>query len=183
MEKNFDKIYAKHYEGVLRYVTFSIKDYNHAKEITNDVFAKSARYLKDFDESRGTFVTLLGRITNTTIIDHVRKNTVKVIPVSKFINDDGYEYFQFVDNDARTNEFAENNELKVKLNRAFSSLSPRYKKIALLFFVKDKSYNEIATMLNIPLGTVKPSIFRIRKALQKKLMYEKKEYNICNNTK
>jgi RNA polymerase sigma factor (sigma-70 family) len=95
----------------------------------------------------------------------------------------GFSYFQFVDNNAITNEYAENNELRIKLNRAFKTLNPRHKEIALLFFVKDRSYNEIANVLNMSLGTVKPSIFRIRKLLQKKLMNEKKEYLICNNNK
>ena len=56
-----------------------------------------------------------------------------------------------------------------KIVKAFENLKPNYRKIAELYFIEDKQYNEIADICNIPLGTVKGMISRCREMLQSEL--------------
>jgi len=50
-----------------------------------------------------------------------------------------------------------------------STLKPKYQRIAELYFLQDKPYNEVAELLEIPLGTVKGMINRVRTMLQAEL--------------
>ncbi len=60
-------------------------------------------------------------------------------------------------------------ELKKRINRAFNTLKPNYKRIAELFFLDGKKYHEIAEICQIPMGSVKGMINRARTLLQMEL--------------
>ena len=60
-------------------------------------------------------------------------------------------------------------ELGSEIERAISRLRPEYRSCILLRHVEDKSYEEIAATLDLPLGTVKTYIHRARHELRKLL--------------
>ena len=70
------------------------------------------------------------------------------------------------------NEPLENSELHKKIRRAIRELNPLEKKIAILRFVKEFDYNEIAERLDIQLGSVKATIYRAKESLQSALKTE-----------
>jgi RNA polymerase sigma-70 factor (ECF subfamily) len=43
-----------------------------------------------------------------------------------------------------------------------AGLPEHYRQVALLFYMEDKSYDEVSAMLNLPLGTVKTYLHRAR---------------------
>jgi RNA polymerase sigma-70 factor (ECF subfamily) len=60
-------------------------------------------------------------------------------------------------------------EVGEALEVAISELDPVYRSAIVLRHVEGKSYDEIADILDMPLGTVKTTIFRARKSLRQKL--------------
>ena len=60
-------------------------------------------------------------------------------------------------------------ELGSEIERAIARLRPEYRACILLRHVEDKSYEEIAATLDLPLGTVKTYIHRARHELRKLL--------------
>ncbi|HSG98982.1 MAG TPA: sigma-70 family RNA polymerase sigma factor, partial [candidate division Zixibacteria bacterium] len=58
---------------------------------------------------------------------------------------------------------------RISINRAVANLSERYRQVILYRHRDDKSYEEIAELLNVPVGTVKARIFRARELLKKSL--------------
>lgn len=58
------------------------------------------------------------------------------------------------------------------LRELVDKLKPRYKTLVEMRYYQELSYEEIATQLNLPLGTVKAQLFRAREFL----------YNISKNT-
>ena len=60
----------------------------------------------------------------------------------------------------------QNFELGTALLDAFTQIRPAYQQIAVLRFVQDQSYEEIAATLNIPIGTVRTGVSRAREDLQ-----------------
>jgi RNA polymerase sigma-70 factor (ECF subfamily) len=62
------------------------------------------------------------------------------------------------------------------LNDAIAGLPPRYKKVIHLRHVDEKSYEEIAKELKLPIGTVKAHIFRAREILYRSLKHKIKNY-------
>ena len=72
------------------------------------------------------------------------------------------------DNPAR--EF-ESNETKQQLQEAISSLDSNYQLLITLRYQNELSYDEIASTLNLPLGTVETGIFRAKEQLRKSLAH------------
>ncbi|MHA1754673.1 MAG: RNA polymerase sigma factor [Candidatus Odinarchaeia archaeon] len=173
----FDEVYNKNYSNVYNYVNFKIKDSEIGKDITQDVFIKLHKHLDNYDVYTAKLTTWLRTITNHAIIDHIRskanKNSLMNISVNQYTDDDNKEYLQLPDNSTK-DDTIENNELLDKLGQAFDNLKPKYKQIGEMYFIQELSYNEIAKTLDIPMGTVKGNLARVRKMLQENLknMYE-----------
>jgi RNA polymerase sigma-70 factor (ECF subfamily) len=64
---------------------------------------------------------------------------------------------------------AEENERKVILNDAISALPDHQRKMVTMFYQEDRTYEEIADMMGISVGTVKSRLNRARLALRKML--------------
>jgi RNA polymerase sigma-70 factor, ECF subfamily len=54
-----------------------------------------------------------------------------------------------------------------------NSLPARYRQVVALFYMQEKSYDEVARMLDLPIGTVKTYLFRARKSLAERLAHER----------
>jgi RNA polymerase sigma-70 factor (ECF subfamily) len=169
---SINTLYNSYYKEIYKHILFKVKGKHEiAEEITQDVFIKANEHLNKFDGTRATVKTWLYTIANHKIIDFYRANANNTkINVSDFSDaETGKEIFTFVGSE-HTNTQAENNELRAKIEKAINNLKPDYKKVAELFFYYDKQYNEIAEICNIPIGTVKANISRIRNILQTNLV-------------
>jgi RNA polymerase sigma-70 factor (ECF subfamily) len=174
---NFETIYNENYNNVLNYINSKIKDRLTAEDLTAEVFEKVYKHLESgisgaFNSEKAKFNTWLMAITNNHLIDHFRKtaNDNRVQNVSDFVNEEGDEIFQFVGSKDSETDFDINEiELKNRLDKAFDSLKPKYKRVAELYFRKEMKYIEIAEMCQIPIGTVKATIMRCREMLQAEL--------------
>lgn len=63
----------------------------------------------------------------------------------------------------------ESRELRSYLHQAIDRLDENYRLLISLRYQNELSYEEIATMLNLPLGTVKTGLFRAREQLRRTL--------------
>jgi RNA polymerase sigma-70 factor (ECF subfamily) len=63
----------------------------------------------------------------------------------------------------------ESRELRSYLHQAIDHLDGHYRLLILLRYQNELSYEEIATMLNLPLGTVKTGLFRAKEQLRRAL--------------
>jgi RNA polymerase sigma-70 factor (ECF subfamily) len=171
--QRFNKIHAKHFNEILNYIKFKVNCVEDAEEICIDTFEKACRYMDSFDESKSKLGTWLHNIANTCISDHYKKDgnayRYNEISTSDFADEEsGLDRFQFVEVES-ADSLAENNELHNKIVRAFRSLKPKYRKIATLYFLREKEYAEIAEICDVPMGTVKGMISRCRAMLQMEL--------------
>jgi RNA polymerase sigma-70 factor (ECF subfamily) len=172
--KNFNQIYAENYTKILNYVTWKLNNYHDAEDVTSIAFTKVSQKLSTFDSEKGCFNTWLYTVVNNCILDHLRSEAQRkanTLHVSNFVDSEtGNEFIQIVDNNSRIGDAEmENRELHQKLAKSFRSLKPRYKSIAYLYFLKERPYNEIAELCNVPMGTVKGMISRVREMLQTEL--------------
>ena len=72
-------------------------------------------------------------------------------------------------------EEMESKELGTAIERAIAHLRPEYRSCIMLRHVEGRSYEEIATTLDLPLGTVKTYIHRARHELRKELEHLRDE--------
>jgi RNA polymerase sigma-70 factor (ECF subfamily) len=142
-----------------------------AEDITTMVFVKLHKHFESYDVHRAKIYTWLRTIAQNSIIDFYRTDkSSNYVNVDGFVDDEGNEYFQFVAGETyETESIMDNNELKIAIGKAFNNLKPKYKRIAELFFLEDRQYNEIAEICNVPMGTVKGMISRCREMLQTQL--------------
>ena len=130
-----------------------------AEELTQDVFLKVFRSLNTFQgESR--FSTWLYRIAYNTAISAIRKKKQEWISIDemqlKDITDEefGAELIQY------------DNEMQlVWLEKALEQLLPGERALILLFYMQEKTIEEIATITGYSIANVKTKLFRIRKKL------------------
>jgi len=170
--KNFNQIYAENYKVILNYVNYKVRNIHDAEDITSEVFVKVSKALDSFDENKSKLNTWLHTIANNAIIDHIRKvknEKVNTVHVSSFVDSEtGREFIELPDNSCN-NDITDSNTMHRRFRRVVRTFKPQYKRIALLVFVHELSYNEIAALCEIPMGSVKGMISRVREMLQTEL--------------
>lgn len=181
---SFKTIYNTYYSNVLKHINYKINDYQTAEELTNDVFMRVYKHLPNYDSNRSTLKTWIFNISKNIIIDYFRKENNSVNSKLKhidiiFSNDKDHNDKDHNDKDHKekpvfinkSNQYKNifEHEFNLKISNLVNTLPNNYKRIAELFFFKEYTYNEISIDLEIPIGTVKGSIFKIRKLLSSKL--------------
>jgi len=171
------KVFNEHHEEIYNQALRVVKNVHDAEDIRSDVYKKIGNlkctlYNKD-NEKNAQFSSWIYRITNHVILDFLRTNHKdRYKAVSDFFDreDDAKSYFAF---HAPKNSEADRKiidaELHSRVAKAFRTLKPKYRKIAILFFLRGYEYTEIADMLNVPMGTVKGMLSRARAKLQTEL--------------
>lgn len=174
---NLETIYTMHYKALINYIKFKSATIGRevAEELATDVIMKFADNLHTYNPDRAGIKTVLCTYANNGIVDHFRKqHSDRYVNMNDYINEEGTEFFQIADSNT-TNSLAENNELGKSINNSFDNLNAKNKAIGELYFKDGFQYNEIADVLQIPLGSVKGTIHRVREALQSELKAEYKQ--------
>ena len=162
---SIESLYKAHYQGICNFIFNKLHNIDDAQDLTNEVFVKAIEKMHLYNSEKSGISTWLYNIANNVVIDFYRKDSKDLhVNVSQFNEDDNKEVFQFVDSQS-TETVMNNNELSMSIELAMSELKPKYKKIAEMYFILDKPYSEIADLLEIPLNSVKATIFRIRAIL------------------
>jgi RNA polymerase sigma-70 factor (ECF subfamily) len=169
---NFEQIYNDNKRAISIYISKTVKDKMLVEDLTSDVFLKAVERFNQFDESKSNLSTWLHTIAKNVIIDYFRTAHVdKYISVSQFAtedNEDGDKIFNFADTSVNDNQ-VERNELHCAIRKAVKGLKPKYRVIAKFHFIQQMSYKEIGTLLEMPEGSVKGMIFRVRDMLRTSL--------------
>ena len=171
---------AAHRELIQRYerpvfslVFRMVRDRELAEDLTQDTFVKVLshldRYRADFK-----FSSWLFKIANNVAIDHLRRrqlDTVSMDGSPHAMTADAVESTRFDVADSTENALdeMEAKELGSAIERAIARLRPEYRSCIMLRHVEGRSYEEIATTLDLPLGTVKTYIHRARHELRRAL--------------
>lgn len=163
---DFNVIYKKYYAIILNYIKMKLHNTEIAEELTNDVFVKFNLNIT-YNSEKSDINTYLYSIAKNCIIDYVRKEARERnnIKLSNTNPETGKEIFEPADT-CKSDNYIINNELAISINKAISGLTTKYKRIAKLLFFDEYTYEEIAEALEIPMGTVKGMIYRLRKKLQ-----------------
>ena len=183
LEQVYNECHSQIYSHALRVV----KNVHDAEDIRSNVYLKIQRLESTkYDESKGTALSSwVHTVTNSVILDFFRTNHQdRYKAVSDFIQGDSLyndSPFQFIA-PAKADSDILNKELQSKIAKAFRTLKPKYRKIAILFFLRDLPYVEIAEIVDVPMGTVKGMLSRARQKLQAELdgLYNFKAVNVQN---
>lgn len=163
------EIHSKFHDQITTQVGYVIRNQFDAEDIIQAVYIKIARFLDTFKSDLSALPTWVYNVTDSVIKDWFRTNhSEHYQQVSAFVDEDGNPTFNFTTPD-RADSMVENDELKQRMLKAFRELKPKYRKIAVMYFVRELEYLEISEELNVPLGTVKGMISRCREMLKTEL--------------
>jgi RNA polymerase sigma-70 factor, ECF subfamily len=159
LRRHYDRIYA-----VCRRVTGHDAD---AADAAQEAMIALVRGLAKFD-GRSSFSTWAYRIATNASLDELRRRRRRPVLESRMTDDSTVgSLATMVDPDAGVRLGAIGD--RMLLDRALSELAEDFRLPVVLRDVGDLDYNEIAEVLNIPVGTVKSRIARGRAALAQSL--------------
>ncbi|MEN2984699.1 MAG: sigma-70 family RNA polymerase sigma factor [Dictyoglomaceae bacterium] len=169
-------ILVKRYEKkVFNILYLQLGPINDLEDLAQEVFIKIFKNINKF-RGEAQFSTWLYRIVLNLSYDYKRKNK------NIFSLDDNidYEREETFENILPTSEedpekVLERLEVQRKIRDAIKGLSKEYQEVIILREFEGLSYEEIAKVLNCPVGTVESRLFRAREELRKKLIKEWKE--------
>ena len=171
-QQAFDLIVDR-YEQKVWHLAFRLTgDQEDAFDLAQEAFLKVYRYLMLF-RGQSSFSTWLYRIVTNSFYDEMRKSkrrpTIAVSLDDAIITDEGEVVRELCSSDAGPEELSLQRELQKTIQAALLGLPEDYRVVLILRDLQDHSYEEIAAILGLNLGTVKSRLSRARLALRKLL--------------
>ncbi len=168
-EKAFAEILELYHRPIYHFIHRMVRDASQAEDLTQLTFIKAFRALATFN-SEYAFSTWLYKIAANNCIDYFRKKKLRTLSLDAPIQSkDGELQREYPDHEHNPEDELISRERDAQIKAAIEALPEKYRQAILLRHAKEKSYEEIAEELDIPLGTVKVRIFRAREMLKSKL--------------
>ncbi len=161
----FEKLVTEYEKGVYAIALRMTGNPEDASDMTQEAFIKAYNSLQSF-RGDSKFSVWLYRIASNVCLDFLRSRNRKPT-VSLSVEDDAGEETQLdVADESQSPELLlERSLTRDAVQRGLQALPPDYRQILLLREIQGLSYEEIADVLRIEVGTVKSRIFRARKRL------------------
>lgn len=140
-----------------------VKDENEALDLAQETFVRAWTALPNF-KGQSQFRTWLYRIVTNLCYNRLPN-------LRRSLNDLGDDVMEDIPEPhfETPAQVFESNETKQHLQDAINSLDANYQMLITLRYQNELSYEEIASTLNLPLGTVKTGIFRAKEQLRRSL--------------
>lgn len=150
-----------------------VRDRALAEDLAQDTFVKVLNGIRTY-RPEFKFSSWIFKIANNVAIDHLRKKHVDTLsldgsPLAGTAAEAEATALQVGDRAESPLDAVEARELGGAIDRAIARLRPAYRSCIILRHVEGLSYEEIAEMLELPLGTVKTYIHRARNELREQL--------------
>ena len=163
----FNQIVDKYKDRLMNVIFRMVQGTEEAEDIVQETFLRVYQHRDSFD-FRHCFSTWLYTIALNLARNELRKRK-------------RFKFFDIFDMQGKEGEIAVEMELPSNLpqalEKALESLPEKYKAAFVLRDVQELPYEEVAQIMNIPLGTVKSRVNRARAILRDKLKPRMEEYN------
>jgi len=139
----------------------TMRDSEEARDCTQEAFFKAFRSLKTF-KPEAKFSTWIFSIAYHACCDRLSRR--------KRYSDS--ELTDRADSTPGPAQVAESNDAARALRDAIEALPEKYRTVITLYHLQGRQYDEIARVLDLPMGTVKTHLFRAKELLRKTLVME-----------
>ncbi len=156
-----------------------VRDRELAEDLSQETFIKALNAIESY-RPEFKFSSWIFKIANNAAIDHLRRRELDTLSLDGSPHAETPEAIQAtaLQIGARQEsplDTVEAKELGGAIEIAIGRLRPEYRSCILLRHVDGRAYEEIAAMLDLPLGTVKTYIHRARNELRQALAHLKEE--------
>jgi RNA polymerase sigma-70 factor (ECF subfamily) len=169
----FRELVRRYERPVFSLVYRMVRDRETAEDLSQDAFIKVLNHIDRYSPEF-KFSSWIFKIANNVAIDHLRRRRLDTISMdgsphaSSASEIEASTFDVAADQENALDEIA-SRELGTAIEAAIGELRPEYRSCIMLRHVEGRSYEEIASTLDLPLGTVKTYIHRARHELRRAL--------------
>ena len=169
-EAAYRELIRRYERPVFSLIYRMVRDREAAEDLAQETFIKTLNAIGTY-RPEFKFSSWIFKIANNAAIDHLRKrglDTLSIDGAPDAVTPDAIEAttLQVSDRGESPLQELEARELGGAIEAAIARLRPEYRSCILLRHVDGRPYEEIAEMLDLPLGTVKTYIHRARHELR-----------------
>ncbi len=170
-KRAFELLVVRYQSRLSRLLSRLVRDPAELEDVTQEAFIRAYRALGSF-RGESAFYTWLYRIGMNTAKNHLAASGRRIPSTSQRVQDEDAES----SDDARTprdlgtpESLLLSREVADTVNRAMETLPDELRSAIQLRELEGLSYEEIATLMDCPIGTVRSRIFRAREAIAGRL--------------
>lgn len=169
----FDILMGRHEARAYQYALKLTKHAEEARDVVSEGFIRVFRAINQF-RSNSAFTTWMYRILRNCFLDMRKRKALRIVASLDSVREteDGEVHMQVIDMHASPHEHAEKAEHSSRVRRALLELTAIQRHMIVLYHAEQLSYEEIASYLSLPVGTVKSRLNRARLALKDVLQRE-----------
>ncbi len=170
-EKNniFDKEFMPHIDSMYNFAYRLTFDGDDAKDLVQDTYLKAYRFINSFEQGTNAKAWLFRILKNSFINDYRKKSKqpakIDYQEVETYYNSEDVDYSGTTD--LRVD--AVKDMLGDEISNALNSLAVDFRTVIILCDLEGFTYEEMAKILDIPIGTVRSRLHRARNLLKEKL--------------
>ena len=166
----FDVLVLKYQHKLVKLVTRYVRNPAEAEDIAQEAFIKAYRALPQF-RGDSAFYTWLYRIAVNTAKNYLVAKGRRAPTTTEFDSEEaeGFEDGELLRDIATPDAELHTKQVARAVNEAVDTLPEELRTAITLREIEGLSYEEIAQMMNCPIGTVRSRIFRAREAIAEKI--------------
>jgi len=165
----FDMLFARYQAKILNLVGRYVRDSEEARDVAQEAFIKAYRALPGF-RGDSAFYTWIYRIAINTAKNYLVSRSRRPPDTDVDIEEGEFQDTSGLLQDIETPEnLLASDELEAVVYKAISDLPEELKVAVSLREFEGLSYEEIAEVMDCPVGTVRSRIFRARESIEKKV--------------
>jgi RNA polymerase sigma factor (sigma-70 family) len=166
-ETAFARLLARYKDAIYFMLLKMVNNRSDAEDLTLEAFGKAFKNLHQYSPSYA-FSTWLFKIASNNCIDFLRKKKGNLVPIEGSQDTPENESpVKLKSKDPNPEERLIRKQKAILMRKVVRKLKPRYQTLVEYRYFKELSYEEIASELDLPLGTVKAQLFRAREMLFK----------------
>ena len=169
-ETAFRELIGRYERPVFSLIYRLVRDRERAEDLSQETFIKVLNALDRYDPSY-KFSSWIFKIAHNTALDQLRKKEPDTLsldgsPHAETAAEAEASTVTVTSDEPSPEDYAAHRELSGVLDKAISKLRPEYRTAIVLCHLEGRPYEEIAEIMDVPLGTVKTYIHRARHELR-----------------
>lgn len=170
-ERAYAEIVQRFHRPLFSLIVRMVHDRELAEDLCQEAFVKAFRALPSYDTGR-KFSSWLFKIGHNATIDSMRRSQLDTTALEGGDDEHSWERVLADVQTPSPHHRAEAGALGEAMERCVAQLRPEYREAFLLRFAQGLAYQEIAEILDLPMGTVKTNLHRARKEFARLLAVE-----------
>ncbi len=165
-EEAFAMIIRKYQRPLLNYIGRMVGEREMALDFTQEVFIKTYSSLHTY-KPEYKFRTWLFKIASNFVIDYWRKRKLDIFSIDQSLTrDKDRPTFEIPDNEPSVVKKFEIAQCREKIERALEKIPPSLRELFVWRHINDFSYDEMAEIKDMPVGTIKNRVFQAKEMIR-----------------